>query len=259
VNTEQGRVHLDVQGPRAVLTFDRASARNALTWEMYQQLDSHLDRLKTDGTIRVAVLRGRNGTFVAGTDIAQFTTFATEADGLAYERRLEEIVERLETLNIPTLAVVEGAAVGAGLILAAVCDMRICTPEARFGMPIARTVGNCLSIANTARLIAGLGSTRTKAMIFTAEMIPAELAVDCGFVGEIVQPEALDTRVTALCNAITANAPITLAVTKEAVRRITQSHLPDGEDLIRQAYGSHDFREGVAAFLAKRPPEWRGE
>jgi enoyl-CoA hydratase/carnithine racemase len=65
--------------------------------------------------------------------------------------------------------------------------------------------------------------------------------------------------VTALCNGITANAPITLAVTKEAVRQITQSHLPEGEDLIRQAYGSHDFREGVAAFLAKRSPEWRGE
>jgi enoyl-CoA hydratase/carnithine racemase len=259
MSSTEGRVELEIRGEIAWLTFDRAAARNAMTWPMYEQLDAHIERIAREPGVRLAVIRGANHTFVAGTDIAQFTTFASGDDGVDYERRLERIVGRVEALPVPILAVVEGHATGAGLILAAVSDLRVCTPDARFGMPIARTVGNCLSIANHARLIAAFGGARTKALILTAEMINAADAHACGFVAEIVPADQFDVRVNRLCERIAANAPITMATTREAVRRILRSALPDGEDLIRQAYGSRDFREGVAAFLAKRPPEWRGE
>jgi len=254
-----GRVDLEVRGPVAWLTFDSAATRNAMTWAMYEQLDAHLERVAQDPALRMAVLRGANGTFVAGTDIAQFTTFATGEQGVEYERRLERIVGRLEAARVPTLAVIEGYATGAGLILAAVCDLRVCTADARFGMPIARTLGNCLSIANHARLIAAFGASRTKAMILTAEMINADDALACGFVAEIAAAEELEARVTHLGTRITAHAPITVATTREAVRRIAHANLPEGDDLVREAYGSRDFGEGVQAFLARRPPQWRGE
>ena len=254
-----GKVDLEIQGSIARLTFDRASARNAMTWAMYEQLESHLERLADAKSVRATILRGSSQTFVAGTDIALFAPFSTAQDGLIYERRLESIVARLESARMPTLAVLDGHATGAGLIFAAVCDLRICTPNARFGMPIARTVGNCLSIANHARLIAVFGTARTKAMILTAETLSAADALACGFVTEIVPPDEIDARAAQLCERIAANAPITVAITREAVRRITHSQLPVSDDLLRLAYGSRDFHEGVAAFLAKRPPHWQGE
>jgi crotonobetainyl-CoA:carnitine CoA-transferase CaiB-like acyl-CoA transferase/enoyl-CoA hydratase/carnithine racemase len=258
VNAPGGAVHFEVKNSIAWLTFDRASARNAMTWSMYEQLDALLARLEAERTIKAAVLRGGHGTFVSGTDIAQFSRFQSGADGLDYERRLEEVVARLERIRLPTLAAVEGFATGAGLILAAACDLRICTPDAQFGMPIARTVGNCLSMANCARLIDAFGAARAKAMIFTAELMHAEAARACGFVTAIVAPDQLDAELTRLCQRLIGNAPITLTVTKEAVRRIGQSQLPADDDLIARAYGSRDFKEGVEAFLAKRAPRWQG-
>jgi enoyl-CoA hydratase/carnithine racemase len=96
-------------------------------------------------------------------------------------------------------------------------------------------------------------------MIMTARLMTAGEALASGFVAEIVPADQLETRVTSLCQGIMANAPITLATTRTALRRILHAGLPEGDDLIRQAYGSRDFQEGVAAFLARRPPEWRGE
>lgn len=253
-----GRVLLERGGAVARITFERPEARNAMTWEMYEQLGRVLDELETASDVRIAVLRGAGGrAFVAGTDISQFTRFESADDGIAYERFIDELIDRLEALPIPTLAVVEGYAVGGGLAIAAACDLRICTPDAKFGLPIARTVGNCLSMRNYARLVALIGAARAKAMILTARMLPAEEARLAGFVMEVVDSGELDARVEALCATISKNAPITMRVTKEAIRRVVAGMVPDGADLIREAYGSDDFREGVAAFIAKREPEWR--
>ena len=115
------------------------------------------------------VLRGAGGkAFVAGTDIRQFEDFETAQDGLEYERRMDAVLDRLEAVRKPTVALVDGFAMGSGLAISACCDLRVCTPDAKFGMPIARTVGNCLSMANYARLVAALGAPRAKDLIFTA-------------------------------------------------------------------------------------------
>jgi enoyl-CoA hydratase/carnithine racemase len=143
-------------------------------------------------------------------------------------------------------------------MIAAACDLRLCTPDARFGAPIARTVGNCLSMANTARLLAHFGVARTKALLLDAGFMSAAEAMAAGFVLDIVEPDRLDQRIDELCERIASHAPITIAVTREAIRRIVNAGLPDGDDLIRRVYESDDFREGVAAFLTKRRPRWEG-
>lgn len=257
--SEPGAVRYQREGVIAHIVFDRPAARNAMTWTMYDQLRGACERVAADPELRVAVFRGAGGkAFVSGTDISQFLEFTSAQDGVEYERRIEPYFAAVENLSIPTLAVVEGWAVGGGLAIAAACDLRIATPGTRFGMPIARTIGNCLSVANYARLVAGLGEARTKKMLMLADMITAEEAMQAGFVAEIVAPQEMDARVDALCAQLAANAPITLRVTKEALRRLRSAGLPDDEDLIRQCYGSADFRAGVAAFVAKAPPRWSG-
>jgi enoyl-CoA hydratase len=259
VSADTGTVRFDRRGTTALITFDRPGARNAMTWSMYEQLDDALDRVASEPDLRVAVLRGAGGHFVAGTDIAQFVDFTSADDGVEYERRLEAVVAKLESLRVATVAAVEGFAAGSGLVLAVACDLCVSTPTARFGVPIAKNVGNCLSMGNYARLVAALGGPRTKALLLTADFIPAEQAHAIGFVVVVVEPDAFDAEIDALCARLATLAPITLQVTREAVRRIVHRWVEsDGDDLVRRAYESADFREGVSAFVEKRAPRWEG-
>ncbi|MFW6199297.1 MAG: enoyl-CoA hydratase-related protein [Gemmatimonadota bacterium] len=223
-----GAVRFQRRGPVAEILFDRPAARNALNEAMLDQLTSALDRLHDVG-LRVAVLRGAAGHFVAGADIAGFEGLESAEDGLAYEARMEGIFRRLETVPVATLAVVEGYAVGGGLMLAASCDLRICTPDARFGMPIARTLGNALSVPNLRRLVAHLGPSRLTALIFLADFLSGEEAVTLGFALEVVEPEELEARVDAICRSVASHAPLTLRATKEALRRIRDGGKEPGQ------------------------------
>jgi enoyl-CoA hydratase/carnithine racemase len=254
-----GEVHLIREGGIARVVFDRPAARNAMTWRMYERLGEICAQLRHDDTVRVVVFRGAGGkAFVAGTDIAQFLEFKSGEDGIAYEEQMEDYLAAVETLPVPTLAVVEGLAVGGGLAIAACCDLRVATPGSRFGVPIARTLGNCLSVANVARLVAALGASRAKRVLLLAEMIGAEEALAGGFLTEVVAPDAIDGRVSELCDRLIKSAPVTMRVSKEAIRRIVHAGLPGGDDLVRDAWGSDDFRLGVRAFVEKREPQWTG-
>jgi enoyl-CoA hydratase/carnithine racemase len=248
-------------GPVAFLTFNRPDARNAMTWTMYDALARACDDVEANGQIRAFVLRGAGDAFIAGTDIRQFTEFATADDGIAYERRMEAVIDRLERVAVPTIAQVNGVAAGGGCVIALTCDLRVCTPSARFGVPIARTLGNCLSAANHARLIDLIGPARTKDLLFTGRLIDAREAGALGLVTRIAEPPQIDAVVRDLALAIAANAPLTIRITKEAVRRVAQARrLAPGEDddLVGQSYASTDFHEGVRAFLEKRPPRFSG-
>jgi enoyl-CoA hydratase/carnithine racemase len=180
-------------------------------------------------------------------------------DGVAYERRLAAVVDGLERLRTPTVAAIDGFAAGGGLVIAAACDLRICTPAARFGAPIARNVGNTLSAASMARLVAHFGASRTKAMLIGGGVLGADEARAAGFVMDIVSAEILDERVAQLCERIASLAPMTQRATKEIVRRIVDTVVADDDDVVREVYGSRDFREGVRAFVEKRDPEWEGK
>jgi enoyl-CoA hydratase/carnithine racemase len=254
-----GEVRFSIDGAVASIVFDRPSARNAMTWAMYEQLGAICERLGDEPGVRVVCLRGAGGeAFVAGTDIEQFKTFKEGADGLAYEGRIDEGVAWLEALPVPTVAVIEGWAVGGGLAIATACDIRIATPSARFGVPIAKTLGNCLSMANLARLVAAFGKPRVQRMLIGAEILTAEEALACGYLSQLVAVDAIDAAAADLCRRLASLAPVTLAVTKEALRRLLVQNLPDAQDLILRAYGSEDFHEGVQAFSEKRGPRWRG-
>jgi enoyl-CoA hydratase/carnithine racemase len=236
-------VTYEQRGPAAWITFDRPEAHNAMTFAMYEARSECCERADADESVRVLVLRGAGGrAFVAGTDISQFLEFSTGEDGLRYEASIDRVVGRLEAVRVPTIALVDGVAMGSGLVLAAACDLRICTPAARFGAPIARTVGNCLSMANYARLAALIGEARVKELIFTAAAMGPE-----GFATEIV--EDAEARVEELCTLLAGHAAVTLRVTKEALRRLRP--LPDGDDLVREAYESEEFKARVRAFLQR--------
>lgn len=255
----EGSVNLTIADGIAAVVFDRPQARNAMTWSMYEALGSICAQLQADASVRVVTFRGAGGeAFVAGTDIAQFKAFKNGEDGVAYERKIDQCIGLLEMLPMPTVAVIEGWAIGGGLAIATACDFRIGTPSARFGVPIAKTLGNCLSIANLARLGAAFGMQRVKRMLMLAEILHADEALDCGYLGQIVEAAALDAAGARLCERLAALAPVTQSVSKEGLRRLLVQALPTGEDLIRQCYGSADFREGVEAFVAKRSPLWKG-
>jgi enoyl-CoA hydratase len=254
-----GEVRLMREGAVATILFDRPQARNAMTWRMYEGLAAACAELNNDNGVRVAVLRGVGGkAFIAGTDIAQFQEFTTAEQGVAYEAKMEAYLGALEALPMPTLAVVEGWAIGGGLAIAACCDLRIATAGSKFGVPIARTLGNCLSVANYARLVTALGQARAKRMLLTAENLPAEDALAAGFLMDIVEPATLDQRIAEICERLNGNAPVTMRVTKEAIRRLQQAVIPEGDDLVRACYGSDDFHAGVKAFVEKRTPQWSG-
>jgi enoyl-CoA hydratase/carnithine racemase len=236
------------RGPAAWITFNRPGAHNAMTYEMYEALHECCERADADAEVRAVALRGEGGrAFVAGTDIRQFLAFATGEDGLAYEARIERVIGRLEAVGKPTIALVDGFAMGSGLVLAATCDLRICTPDAKFGLPIARTVGNCLSMENYARLVAVVGEARLKDIVFTARAVAAPEALAIGLATEVV--EDAEARVDELCTLIAGHAAATLRVTKEALRRLRP--LADGDDLVREAYASEEFRQRVEAFLKR--------
>ncbi|MBE0452983.1 enoyl-CoA hydratase/isomerase family protein [Roseovarius autotrophicus] len=251
----------EVRGHTLWITFNRPEARNALTFGMYEGLASLCREVPTDGSIRAVVIHGAGGkSFAAGTDMTQFRAFSCPQDALDYEERMERILETVERCPLPTVAAITGACTGGGAAIAGVCDIRIATANLRFGFPIARTLGNCLSAANLARLAALMGTGRVREMIFAARLIGAEEAQGCGLISEVLADEAaLMARAAELAETLGEMAPLTLRATKEAMRRVGAATRVEDTDLIEMCYMSRDFREGMEAFLAKRPPEWSGE
>jgi enoyl-CoA hydratase len=229
---------------------------------MYEGLMDACDRVDADRNVRVFVLRGAGGkAFVSGTDISQFTGFSTRDDVLGYEARLDAVIDRLEQVRAATIAQVEGVAAGGGCVIAIACDLRVCTPESKFGVPIARTLGNCLSAANYARLLDVVGPGRLKDLLFTGRLIDGDEAFAAGLVNRVLPSASIAVAVRELADVIAGNAPLTIQATKAALRRIRASqrlHPGEVEDLITMCYLSDDFKQAVQAFLGKTTPVFKG-
>lgn len=251
---------IERDGGIITVTFNRPDVFNAMTFEMYDRLAELCHSVNADPSVRTIVLTGAGKAFVAGTDIAQFRSFKQPSDASGYEARIEKVLSALESVHVPTIAALNGATVGGGAGLAACCDIRIGTPPAKYGFPVARTLGNCLSMGNYTRLVALVGVSRVKDMLMTARLLEANECISMGLYKEIVERDALLPRAYELAREIATFAPLTLQVTKEALRRIKDRMLPpdSDHDLLLTCYSSNDFREGVSAFLDKRPPQWTG-
>lgn len=243
----------------AYLTFNRPQARNALTFAMYDRLAEICEQANRDRSIRALLLTGAGDkAFAAGTDISQFRAFDKEQDALDYEARIDRVLGALERCRVPTIAAINGACTGGGAGIAACCDLRIGTRSLRYGFPVAKTLGNCLSMNNYARLAALLGPAKVKDMIFRARLIEADEALAMGLVSELVEDgAALARRAEELVREVAGLAPLTLQATKEAIYRL-RTKPEEGSDLVLMCYMSEDFREGMEAFLNKRKPVWKG-
>jgi enoyl-CoA hydratase/carnithine racemase len=244
------------------ITFNRPQARNAFTFAMYERLAEICAQANQDRAIKVLVLQGAGDkAFASGTDINQFRAFTTPQHAIDYEARIDRVLTQIEECRVPTIAAITGACTGGGAGIAACCDLRIGTKTTRMGFPIARTLGNCLSMSSLSRLTALIGPARVKDIIFTARLVGAEEAAAAGLLTEVVDDlPALQRRADELATLIAGHAPLTLTATKQALARLrTKLTREEGEDLILMCYMSRDFREGLDAFLSKRPPQWTGE
>lgn len=251
-----------VENGIGTVTLNRPQARNALTFAMYDRLAEICGDLAGHGDPKVLVMTGAGEkAFAAGTDISQFRAFARPQDALDYEERIDRVITAIETCPIPTIAAISGAVTGGGASIACACDMRIATANARFGFPVARTLGNCLSMSNYARLATLLGPARVKDIVFTARLVEAEEGQRVGLYNEIVADHAaLMARARELATTISGHAPLTMRATKEALLRLAKARpAVSGDDLVVQCYMSADFREGMDAFLGKRAPNWQGK
>jgi len=244
------------------ITFNRPDQRNALTFAMYARLAEICGDVPMDGSVKAIVLRGAGDrAFAAGTDMTEFRGFSTPADAHKYEEDANTVFTAVETCPVPTIAAITGACTGGGGAIAAACDLRICDSRLKFGFPIARTLGNCLAIANLNRLSALIGTGRVREMIFTARLLGAEEAERIGLVSEVLpDAEAVIARAADLASTLATHAPLTLRATKEALRRLrVDGPGADDSDLVEMCYMSDDFREGMEAFLGKKKPVWKGQ
>ena len=237
------------------VTFDRPERHNAFTRDMYAGMRELCAELAGDTSVRVLVLRGAGGrAFAAGNEISDFL----EADAVAYEDWIRELLESLHALPQVTVAAVSGVCVGGGLAVATHCDLRLATAGSRFGYPIARTLGNALAGSIVYRCASVFGESLTREMLLAARLVDAERAYAVGAVMSVAPDmEALDAELATLVEGLLALSPVTVAATKHQLldrsRRLEAG--PEGDaDMLREVYTGPDFAEGVRAFLAKERP-----
>lgn len=252
----------EVTGAVARVTFNRPAVHNSMSFAMYDEFSNICRHVASNDAIRVLVLRGAGGkAFVAGTDIAQFRSFDGAEDAIAYENRVEDIVATLERLDCTTIAVLDGVCAGGGVAIALACDFRYSNRALKFGVPVAKTLGNCLAISNVARLIDHVGVAKTREMLLLARFLDAETCLRLGVVDEVLPDDRLTGAVDAVIQRLLSLAPLTLRASKIGIRRTLEARRAadkDGEDLIRLCYTSTDFHEAVRAFLDKRDYQWQG-
>jgi len=252
----------EVRDGVAYVTFNRPHARNALTFAMYDRLAEICTSANEDRSIRAILMTGAGDkAFAAGTDISQFRTFDKEEDALAYEERIDRVMNAIEKCRVPTIAAIHGACTGGGASIAACCDLRIASRAMKYGFPVARTLGNCLSMSSYNRLVYLVGPSLVKDIVFQARLIEADEALAKGLVSELHEDQAaLMKRAEELARTVATMAPLTLQATKEAVLRLRPKiEHGEGNDIVLMCYMSQDFREGMEAFLNKRKPVWKGK
>lgn len=252
------------QGGVEWIIFNRPQARNALTHAMESRLTDIFRELGPGTSVRAVVLAGAVGSkpaFMAGADMGDLEKAASPEASIRMEQTSEELMTALEQVRAPVIAAMAGACVGMGALIASACDVRLASASLRFGFPIARTVGNCLSLKNYSRLVTMIGPARTKDLVFDPSLLSGEQALAAGAVKECLPTDdALLQRAQALAENLATLAPLTLWATKESLRRLRDAAIPDdpNQELLQACYLSSDYQEAIAAFVSKRIPAFSG-
>lgn len=248
-------------GAIATITFNRPEARNALDLTMRREMLGALDEIEADPTARVVILTGAGGHFCSGGDVKTMKKPHTAAEGRGRVELLNKMVLRLVNFPLPTLAMVDGYAVGAGSNLALCCDLIIASDRAKFGELFCK-IGLAVDGGGTWLLPRLVGMARAKELVFTGDVIDAAEAARIGLVNRVVDAAALETTTRALAEKIAAGPPLALRLDKQMLNRAASTDLASALELEAfsqwLAIASEDHKEGVGAFFDKRPPKFSG-
>jgi enoyl-CoA hydratase len=250
-------------GAVAEMVLNRPRQHNALNLAMWQGLTRLAERLLDDRAVRVVILRGAGErAFSAGADVAEFEhTRANREVGLVYNRTLREAMDAIVGLPMPVVARIQGYCIGGGCELALCADLRICDTTAEFGIPAAR-LGTGLDLGDVQRLVRLVGPAYAQEILFTARRISAERALRIGLVNEVVPAAELDAFVEGLVDDLLAGSPLAIQRAKQDVHLVLDdpslASVADRDEHAAGLFETQDYREGVRAFLEKRPPRFPG-
>jgi len=252
---------LNKENKTAIITINRPEALNALNGQVLEELDAALNDVMSNNEIKALIITGAGRSFVAGADIAVQSVFDVEA-GRAWGRRGSAIFRKLELMEIPTIAAVNGFALGGGCELALACDMIVASTKAKFGQPEVG-LGITPGFSGTQRLPRRVGVSKAKELIFTGETISGEEAERIGLANKVVEPDALMATAMELAGKIVKNAPIAVKYSKASIDRGMDVGMESGisieNELFAMCYATADQKEGMMAFLEKRPAEFKSE
>ncbi len=243
----------------AVVTIDRPDALNALNGELLLELSTAFDLIEADVGVRALVITGAGRAFVAGADVGELTSLDDPFAGRETSLGGQDVMNTLAALPFPTIAAINGFALGGGLELALACDLRVASKEAKLGLPEVG-LGLIPGYGGTQRLPRLIGHGRALDLVLTGRHVPADEALLLGLVNRVVD-DALEGAL-ALARQTLRNAPVALGLAKEAMVRGLDVTLPQGLEIEADLFGmvvtTDDMKEGTAAFLAKRKPTFEG-
>lgn len=258
-----GGLMVDRDGPVARITFNNPARRNAMTFAMWRDLAACLEELAQDQGLRVVILTGAGDrAFVSGADISEFEEKRGSADAISvYNAAVARAGAAIEALPVPIIAAIRGACIGGGMGIALRCDLRLCSTDARFGIPAAR-LGLGYDLRDLAIVAAAIGAQCAADMLYSARYFDAEEAKTSGLVLRVLDPDALFPAVEELAKSIAANAPLTIRAAKAGLRALRRAPTAEAErevnSLVASCFASADYAEGRAAFAARRAPVFKG-